>query len=69
MLWRKVDGSNASLQDNYCGYQSITDYFDSSTVPSTPKQGWLDLQAHGWKVLAPSNYLMPGNTTNTCSTK
>jgi hypothetical protein len=68
LIWRKVSGTSASLQDNYCGVSSISGgYFDPSTVPSTPGQGWLDLQAHGWKVLAPSNFLMPGNQTNHCS--
>jgi hypothetical protein len=67
LIWRKVSGTAQSLQDQNCGVADKYNYFDASTVPSTPKQYWLDLQARGWKVVAPTNFIMPGNQQNTCA--
>lgn len=65
ILWRPWP---ANPNDPLCGQQGNSLYFDSTQNPPVPKQAWNDLQARGWRVLEPTNYLLPaGVAENPCS--
>lgn len=58
VMWRKVDGSAASLQESLCGTYFDFDSAASANLSSQEQQ----IIADGWKVLANQNYRMPGST-------
>jgi hypothetical protein len=57
MVWRKVDESTE--RDPLCDVMSISKWFDSKTVPSTPKQHFNDITARGWTVVPAHVFRIP----------
>lgn len=70
MMWRPVpDGTNPDfpINDPACGMAGNSLFFDSTTVPSTAKTPYLELQARGWKVLENENFHFPEQASNPCA--
>jgi hypothetical protein len=72
LLWRKVGDhlttfDSAGLNGPECGLSGENQFFDISTTPSTPTSHYTGLLGRGWKVLAPDNFVLPGEATNPCS--
>ncbi len=65
LLWRPLPSNPADQADPSCGVAGNDEYFDSATLPSTPKQTYQDLLNRGWKPLGPENYLLTTGT-NRC---
>lgn len=63
LMWRPWTGDPSDPAGGVAGNEL---YFDSTTIPSTPKQAYLDLLARGWKPLNPENFLLPEGQVNPC---
>lgn len=63
LMWRK---STTAGQDPLCGQLGNHMYFNPDSN-STPQQAFHDLQARGWKVLKPGNFLMKKTDYNPCA--
>ncbi len=67
LLWRKVDVGHSAGNDPLCGVQGNHKYFDPDNN-SDPKQGYLDLQARGWKPLESGNFaIKEDDSHNPCN--
>jgi len=77
LLWRKRNSQleNTSSIDQSCGVSGNEAFFNSNTQES--KQRYLDLTSAqisgtsavtgGWRVIAPPNFVLPGNAENPCT--
>ena len=66
LIWRKVDSETAALDAN-CGLSSSSAWFGPAPYTDfTIAHKWGQLLApdHGWKVMAPTNFVAPSSYTN-----
>lgn len=67
LLWRPWPTTGSAV-DPLCGTSGNYQFFNPDTVPSTPQQNYLNLEARGWKPLAPANFVIPSSGINPCNT-
>jgi hypothetical protein len=73
LVWRQISDDvdetkdPTVLSDPACGLTGNETFFDYTQTPSAPTQTWLDLLGRGWRVIAPENFALPGQTpVNPC---
>lgn len=50
LLWRDWQGSSFDPNDPWCGQSGNSLFFNSTTIPSTPSDAWIDLMSR-WEVV------------------
>ncbi len=68
-MWRPwPDGISDTnpVNDEFCGQQGNSLYFDSTQDPVTPQPAFYELLARNWKVLENANYYFPQQEQNPC---
>ncbi|MCB0350127.1 MAG: fibronectin type III domain-containing protein [Bdellovibrionales bacterium] len=63
-MWRPA----TETQDEFCGRQGNSFYFDSTQDPPAPTVNYNSLLSRGWEPIAPENYLLPEvDAVNPCN--